>query len=149
MSLDSSIATSMRFFSMRMFLCCTAMCALALLSSCSSKKPLKIDPSETPSGLEAHVRELNGDAVIVAMAPSVGWQVRYDGQRREQDAHAIFITMTRPNPKYTHAQVVTGHRIGTQIRIGEPMLLYVRVLEYGEDPISSKKLYRPATILDD
>ncbi len=120
--------------------------SMAIIASCNSPKRLQLDTSGAESYLETKIEDLDGDTVVVVLAPSAGWKVRHDGNRRDKDSFSIFITMTRPDPKYAHAQVETEHRVGTTIDFGEPVQPYIRILLHGEEPVEDDDLYRPARV---
>jgi hypothetical protein len=78
--------------------------------------------------------------VVVAQAPSPGWDASIDHRRRAVDETRVFVTLRRPNPAAVYPQVIVEQRLKTGVRTSEPIGVYARELDFGTE---DGKPYQP------
>ncbi len=73
-------------------------------------------------------------AVIIS-TPTGGWSVVWDGMF---DAHdKIHLTIRRPDPAFMHVQQIVEHRIDSTVPSGNPLEVFVRVVDHDDHTDSS------------
>ena len=80
--------------------------------------------------------------VAVLRAPSAGWAFTLDRTEPAPNGVEVFVTATRPNPAFMHAQVECLLRAGTGVGTSRPVALFVRVLDFAGGDRSAP--YHPA-----
>ena len=76
-----------------------------------------------------------GRHVVKVTSPTSGWALALDRTRRQFDTTEVFITMTRPNPAYMHAQAEVVQNLDSTVASKEPVVVYARVFDFGKrDP---------------
>ena len=76
-------------------------------------------------------------AVIIS-TPTGGWSVVWDGTFDAQDK--IHLTIRRPDPSFFHIQQIVEHRIDSTISSGNPLEVFVRVVDHDDHTGSSPYL---------
>ncbi|MEL6328065.1 MAG: hypothetical protein AAFR38_00240 [Planctomycetota bacterium] len=96
-----------------------------LLAACSPKWEIAEAPYEGPP---LGLAQREGNHAVVLQAPSAGWNLRIDRERRQDDLHEIFVTVRRPDPAFFHAQVETQQIALSNVQSSNPASLVARVL---------------------
>jgi len=81
------------------------------------------------SGPPVTIDSMSDMHVVVMQAPTAGWTLEVDDERRRRGGYDAFITITTPNPAYSHAQVEVEQRLATRIRGDQAIAVYARVLD--------------------
>lgn len=108
---------------------CLSLSALLslLLGGCGGPKV----ESEPWDGPPMRLDAASGRHVVVAEVPSAGWSIGLDQMRRRTGRREAFVTLTRPNPAYLHAQVISDARLLLELLEKEPVRVHARTLDHG------------------
>jgi len=82
---------------------------------------------KTLEDLRITLEERDGDHVVVVTTPSGGWRVEQDDSYATDGKVEIFLTAFKPRGMYS--QVLTPHRIQTDLDATKPIDVNLRVLE--------------------
>ncbi len=104
----------------------------SFLSGCgTSQRSGLADPTAlTLTGIRL---DSSGDShIIVFTAPSGGWSLSADGMAGSLGKAGVNVTLRRPNPAFLHPQMLTEHRIATEIDSSTRLSVWARILEHDE-----------------
>lgn len=110
------------------------LCALLAAVSAGGCRSGTSPPSKAVSPYAGPVVEIDSTGpqhVAVLRAPSAGWSFTLDRTEPAPGGVEVFVTATRPNPAFMHAQVECFLRAGTGVGSGRPLSLYVRTADFG------------------
>lgn len=109
-----------------------ALAAAAILGACAGGRRSEPRASHVPyAGPVVRLDSTGPQHVAVLDAPSAGWAFTLDAVEPKSGTTEAFVTATRPDPAFMHAQVVTPLSVGTGVASNKPMTLLVRVLDFG------------------
>lgn len=69
---------------------------------------------------------------VILAAPSSGWNLTLNAVRPGFERADVFITITRPDPAYMHAQSIVMQHLDTGVANSTEIHLFARELEYGQ-----------------
>lgn len=120
---------------------------LSALPGCKggTRRPVKAAAPATYDGPPISVESSGAHHVVVLTAPSAGWAFTMDRSEPALRSTEVFLTATRPNPAFMHAQQVVPLRAGTGVDAAKPVDVYVRFLDFGASPSGSAGAYRLVT----
>ncbi len=122
------------------------MLACGVVSGCRGSGSGRAPPkaiSASYDGPPVEVESSGPQHVVVFQAPSAGWSFTMDRSEPARRTTDVFLTATRPNPAFMHAQQVVPLRAGTGVPADKPVDVYVRVLDFGR--AGGSEPYRPAS----
>jgi hypothetical protein len=99
--------------------------------------------SASYDGPPVQVESSGPQHVVILQAPSAGWAFTMDRSEPARGTTDVFLSATRPNPAFMHAQQVVPLRAGSGVAAGKPLDVYVRVLDFGN--AGGSEPYRFAT----
>lgn len=104
----------------------------SLLPGCAGGRRAEPRASPVPyAGPDIRLDSTGSQHVAVLHAPSAGWSFALDAVEPRSAGTDAFVTATRPDPAFMHAQVVTPLSVGTGVASNKPITLLVRVLDFG------------------
>jgi hypothetical protein len=68
-------------------------------------------------------------AMVILSAPTPGWLVGVDRVVEGFKRRDVFLSIERPNPKFTYAQVIVEQRVMTNVTSEVTLRLFARVLD--------------------
>jgi hypothetical protein len=114
----------------------------AALPGCGSEKAQLVTSAEPYQGPPLSMDSSGPQHIAILAAPTSGWAAQLDQTRRQLGSMDVFITARKPNPAFAQTQTVVQHRIATSVPATEDATVYLRVLEFNQDP--AKEPYRLA-----
>lgn len=60
--------------------------------------------------------------------PSPGWRVDFDHSRPTLDGRVVFLTLTKPDPRFVYPQQVVEQLVTTDVPRSEPITVYGRTV---------------------
>jgi len=100
--------------------------------SSSSATEFRTDP-EPWGGPSIEVTQTEGQNAVIVRAPSPGWTVTLDGDRRRLDYDEVFVTLREPDPAFVYPQVIAEHRLLTSVPAERDIEVYARTLGFNQD----------------
>ena len=67
---------------------------------------------------------------VVFTAPTPGWSISLDRSVERFERREIFVTLRRPNPAYSYAQVTVEQRLATGAPTSTTVALFARVIAF-------------------
>ena len=99
-------------------------------AGCGSE--LKTNP-EAYRGPELRSEIADSAYLLVAQAPTPGWDVEIDATRRGADRTDVFVTLRRPNPVAAYSSKAVMQRVLTRVSTDRPLGILARVMPFGSD----------------
>ncbi len=120
--------------------------AAALLASGCAQTPTSTGPDGSQAPISTAPYAGPGVAIetrstthgIIISTPTGGWSVVWDGTFDTQDK--IHLTIRRPDPDFLHVQQIVEHRIDSTVPSGNPLEVFVRVVDHNDRTGSSPYL---------
>lgn len=111
-----------------------ALLALAMLSGCQNGPEIAKGDANPYRGPDIRVDSSRDQHHIVMTAPTGGWAIARDIARQDANGFEVFVTITRPNPRFVQTQAITEQRLATGVSSREAMTVYARQVEFDETP---------------
>jgi hypothetical protein len=113
-----------------------ALSAAAVGAICGCRSGTRPPPKTvTPyAGPVVEVDSSGAQHMAVLRAPSAGWAFTLDRTEPSPNGVEVFVTATRPNPAFMHAQVECLLRAGAGVGSSRPIGVFVRIVNFGSDP---------------
>ncbi|TVS06301.1 MAG: hypothetical protein EA423_05775 [Phycisphaerales bacterium] len=106
----------------------------AFLAGCHSGPVIADRDSDPYRGPDLRVDSSRDQHQIVMTAPTGGWAITRDLARQDASGFEVFVTITRPNPRFVQTQAITEQRLATGVSSREAMTVYARQVEFDESP---------------
>ncbi|MCC5786843.1 MAG: hypothetical protein JJU33_09100 [Phycisphaerales bacterium] len=126
-----STSTRVRLFVLPALLA-GALLSGAFLAGCHSGP--EIADSDPYRGPDLRVDSSRDQHQIVMTAPTGGWTITRELARQDASGFEVFVTITRPNPRFVQTQAITEQRLATGVSSREAMTVYAREVEFDESP---------------
>lgn len=104
----------------------------AFLAGCHSGP--EIADNDPYRGPDLRVDSSRDQHQIVMTAPTGGWTITRELARQDASGFEVFVTITRPNPRFVQTQAITEQRLATGVSSREAMTVYARQVEFDETP---------------
>lgn len=88
------------------------------------------------------VESTSAHHTIAMTAPSAGWTMAFDRSHKYFDRTEVFITISRPDPAFLHAQSEVQLFLDSTIETREPIAVFARIVDHGA---KSGSYYRAAS----
>lgn len=111
-----------------------ALFAALMLSGCQSGPEIARGDANPYRGPDLRVDSSRDQHQIIMTAPTGGWAITRDLARQDANGFEVFVTITRPNPRFVQTQAITEQRLATGVSSREPMTVYARQVEFDESP---------------
>lgn len=118
----------------------TAAGSAVLLPGCATSQAVR--DGQAYSGPQIAVDSSGPQHIVVLSAPSAGWQVALDRVKPSLEATEVFVTLTRPNPAYMHAQQIVEQRLASTVQKRDSIRVLARIVDFGASPADAP--YRQA-----
>jgi acyl CoA:acetate/3-ketoacid CoA transferase alpha subunit len=112
------------------------------LTGCYSRPGPPDVAEEQFSAAQITVEPVNGQYVVVAQVGSPGYALVLDSTWDAYRGKHVYVTIRRPDPRFTYAQVVTDLRLLTAVETKESITVFARTAERDEEDIEDE--YRMA-----
>lgn len=129
-----------RSFGMALLIGAVAAGSAIPVAGCASRSASRDEMAYT--GPAVAVDSNGPQHIVVVSAPSAGWQVALDQVKPAVDATEVFVTLTRPNPAYMHAQQIVEQRLASTVQKRDPIRVLARIVDFGASPTAAP--YRTA-----
>lgn len=101
-----------------------------LLLGCASPGPrIAREPYSGPA-VEVDSKGLHH--TIVMTTPTAGWSIALDQTIRRFDETEVYVSISRPDPAYMHAQASTATHLDSTIDSSRKVRVFARTLEFGK-----------------
>lgn len=94
--------------------------------------------AEQFSAAQITVQPEGGQYVIVAQVGSPGYALIMDSTWDAYRGKQVYVTVRRPDPRFTYAQVVTELRLLTTVETKEQITVFARVADHGQEDIEDE-----------
>ncbi|MEM1330918.1 MAG: hypothetical protein AAGG07_10180 [Planctomycetota bacterium] len=98
------------------------------------------DPGPAYEGPAIDAEGVDGDWVLLMIAPTPGWNLTIDRVLDRPIIKQVFVTLERPDPTKVHAQVVVPVRNRTAIPSAHPLRVHARVAAFGDSGLDESAL---------
>lgn len=115
---------------------------LATLTGCYSRPGPPDVAEEQFSASQISIEPSSGLYVVVAQVGSPGYALVLDSTWDAYRGKHVYVTIRRPDPRFTYAQVVTDLRLLTTVETRESITVFARTAERDEEDIEDE--YRMA-----
>jgi len=106
------------------------LCTLHSPIGCAGTTPPPEVVEEAYAGPPISIEGQSGSHVVIAESPSPGWSFKLDRLFEGYRHQGAYVSLTRPNPAFSYPQVVVQQRLATAVLKGEPIKVYVRIVDF-------------------
>jgi hypothetical protein len=104
--------------------------ATGVTIGCSGGAPAPERRAEPFAGPAVRIDRQDRQAIVILTAPSPGYQPVLTQTLPAEGRQDVFITVRRPNPALSHAQVLVEHRIATGVPSDREVWVYARLVPF-------------------
>jgi hypothetical protein len=137
-SLSASFRHCLLFARLRLVLAAMLLAGAGAVPGCYSRPGPPEVSEEQFSASQLTVEPVNGLYVVSAQVGSPGYALVLDSTWDAYRGKHVYVTIRRPDPRFTYAQVVTELRLLTTVETRESITVFARTAERDEEDIEDE-----------